>query len=324
MLNRRIWGRVAERAGRYTRSPLKQAVRDAELVVQWTRLTTGRLPEVERPIIVTGTARSNTTFFTRMLGQHPELCRLEGERIDDWAITSGSPIAAPSSGSEFCPHASAAAADATRALRKRMAFLHSVGGGGRWLLNHNPHLAYKIPLVYGAFPDARIVVTSRGLVDTVASLKGLWSELHRGSGAHHYLPKESDDCWSCRNGPHVVPEHWEQSRTFPGGDVEVLAEYWLRTYQVLARDLRGDAVHVRYDEFVADPELQLRRCARALGLAEHRLGVAIDRERARARSDALDAGERDKLAAFRDRHATEIDSIRFAGRGLSDDLSLQD
>jgi len=164
------------------------------------------------------------------------------------------------------------------------------------------------------FPDACLVVAARDIRSTVASLKRLWESNYRKLGVRFYLPEDSGYCWSV--SPPASARDWPAERTFPGGKVSVLAEYWLRTYEIIDRTVAGfdAAVLVKHGEFIRDPEQSLRRMFRELGLGddfETELPVQIDVTRNERWRDTLTSGESDELEAFIATHRQRIERLTY-------------
>lgn len=117
----------------------------------------------------------------------------------------------------------------------------------------NPHLWHRLGSIRSLLPSCQVVVTVRDLRPTVASLKILWQRSLRQHGHLHHLPEEDDSCWDYL--PRSAPRPADERRTFPGGGVSVLAEFWLRANRRLA-DVAGrgevDAI-VRHEDTLEAP-----------------------------------------------------------------------
>lgn len=280
-------------------------------------------PAIRRPIFLLGTVRSGTSFLARAIGAHPAVLLTGFELLREWVTYAEVEIAAPGLG---CAHCRPAQGDGRSehelaAMRQRFAALHVRKGGWRHtrFFNKNPHLWNKLSLVHRLFPDACYVVTSRDLVSTVASTKRLWEKMHRDWGIRYYLPPEADRCWSC--APPLTDRALEPARTFPGGDVAVLAEYWLRTYETIEAALaeRDHVVAVRHAALVSNPRAALERVFAGLALPAlpHHLPEAIQPRRNQRWREILRREEIDRLAQTCSLLAPRIARLTLAERGLA-------
>jgi len=281
----------------------------------------GRL--LERPVFVVGTVRSGSTLLARCLGEHPLIRYVGFELSGEWSRFGGAPIAGVETDDPHCPalgaeHASTGLRDA---LRGRFADLLAEEGGepGERFLNKNPHLSNKLPFVRALFPDAAVVVTGRDLRSTVASTKVLWTlTLTEDTGQRHYLPPDPAACWSC--SPPLPLEDLDPARTFPGGDVRVIADYWLRTYEAIDAELAAfeRPVLVRHRDLVAAPREVVSRVVGELGIParDFDLSETIDRGRNRRWRRILTARERADLEGFIAAHRDRILALRSADTTL--------
>lgn len=276
-------------------------------------------PAIRKPLFIVGTVRSGTTLLADCLGVHPQILNVGFELSSEWHEFTGMPIATPGVDSLCCGPLTAGDLDPCTKERARRQFaeLASRRGGGRHtlFLNKNPHFWNKVPYLRELFPDARFVVLSRSLRSTVASTKKLWEKMFRDWSGRHHLPEAADECWWFGREEQMDDEVLASPRTFPGGDVPVLAEYWLRTYRRLERDL-GDAptLPVAYSDFVASPVAQLRRIQTFAGIAPNplKLPVEILQGRDERWRETLDSREQQALQAFVDEQRETLDGLRLA------------
>ncbi len=308
---------AADAIQRRLTNPVATLSGDVRRAIAWMRVESGWCPELEQPIFVTGTARSNTTLIGRVLAQNPSVTDVPGELIREWSTSGGTSIASPRSGYMNCPRLLDCCEADADAIRRGLCRAWLAAGGRGRLVNHNPHLAFRLPVVTTLFPDAAIVVTSRGLIGTVASLKRLWQEHYNRFGVCHVLPA-SDDCWSCLPASQVPAAAGE--RVFPGGDVRVLAEYWLRTYLVIAdHPAQERFCHLRFSDFVGDPLLSLRNLESALALPATNYELELDQTRA-ASVNGLTSAEIGDLNDWVIARQDEISAIRIGGQPLSQEV----
>ena len=224
---------------------------------------------VIRPVFVVGTMRSGTTLLAELLGRSPHLAHCGFELKDLWSGKAGVSMASPKTRDLTCPECDAArlrpgmAQALSSAFRERMAACEAKACGAV-LLNKNPHLCNKLPLVDAMFPDARFIWIHRQLPQVVASLKRLFGDVHRRQATWHWWPQPDAQvrarCWNtafAEKPPAGVPPE----RVFPGGDVRFLAEYWLESNLAVKRffaelpSVRGTAVQEEKLLVAADAEL---------------------------------------------------------------------
>lgn len=278
----------------------------------WKRLGI-EAPPLRRPLFLVGTVRSGTTYFARCVADHPQVINAGFELSKEWHELAGIEIATPGLACTHCPPAGPeAVAGREQEVRDGFARLHRIKGGwsGTRLFNKSPHLWNKLPLVRTLFPDAVLLVTSRDLRSTVASTRKLWEKIEKGWGMKHYLPEDPDACWSW------VADHPDRSRLFPGGDVAVLAEYWLRVYERIEAEAGAfdTVLSVRHEAFVSDPMGVLRGVERAAGLraASYPQLADLQTDRNRLWPQILTAEEQRSLDRFLETHGDRVARLRLA------------
>lgn len=224
-----------------------------------------------RPVFLVGTFRSGTTLLAELLGRSDDIAHCRFELKDLWSSVGRIAMASPKTGDRTCPECStdepapAAAAALSRAFRERMA--GCVGKGpDAVLLNKNPHLCNKLPLVKSWFPDARFIWIHRGLPQVAASIKRLFVDIRTRQSTWHYWPPADagtrNRCWgaafSAKEAAGLPAE-----RVFPGGNVLYLAEYWLEANRAVSEFFRhlpaDNRLVVREEELLADPQRELGR-----------------------------------------------------------------
>lgn len=277
-------------------------------------------PPVLDPIFIVGTVRSGTTILAECLGEHPEVAWIRGvfgqELSAEWRKWGGIEIAVPGLASAAgCPPVAVAEATDDRHLRLQRGFAQLLRrqGAGKRLLNKQPHLWNKLGFVHAVFPRARLVVTSRDLRSTVASTQLLWMRLAHAQGVAHYLPPAADACWSCV--PPTPMGDVDTARLFPGGEIRVLAEYWLRVYEAI-EDALGKferPIAVRHRDLASRPRETVAALAAALDLTPvaRAPSVELDPGRNDRWRRFLSSRERRELDAFIDEHRTRIVRLRF-------------
>lgn len=319
--------------------------REARRLRLWS---SGPLAVVD-PVFLVGSVRSGSTLLARWLGSHPRLAYLGFELSEVWSEAGGVEIACPDTLDAHCPAWNDAELPAERAEALRHALgqrlvLDGAEPGDR-LLNKNPHLSNKLPLVTGLFPDARLVVTARDLPSTVASTERLWRKVFEQHGRRHLLPAIDPEasraglapCWS--QTPPVDPDDVDPRRLFPGGAWEVLAEYWLATYEAVdagfarARELSRTAgrdlpepILVCHRDLVADPGGTLERVLDALDLPARDLAppAPLDPTRNDRWRELLGPDGVAALGRFVDRNRERIEALTWADGGSLDDLTADE
>jgi hypothetical protein len=268
-------------------------------------------PPLHRPLFLVGTVRSGTTYFARCVEDHPQVINAGFELSKEWHELTGVEIATPGLPCLHCPPAGPeAVAGRVDQVRDAFARLHLAKGGwsGTRLFNKSPHLWNKLPLVRALFPDAVLLVTSRDLRSTVASTKRLWEKMEKDWRVKHYLPEDPEACWSV-SGP-------DPARLFPGGDMAVLAEYWLRVYETIEREAGGFAsvLPVRHQGFVDEPLATLRAVEEVAGLrpAEYPGLAEVQKDRNQRWRTILDEREAEALERFVEAHRERIGRLRLA------------
>ncbi len=281
-------------------------------------------PPLVRPIFVVGTVRSATTIVARILGNHPDVCHPKHAHFElspEWCDLAGISIAAPVTKKCHCPPLDASAATETvcESVRDGFADLCIVEGGRRnsRFLNKSPHLWNKLPFVKAIFADAHLVVACRDIVSTVASTKLLWEWAESTFGVKHYLPIDPKQCWQCVWRDSTV--ELEPQRMFPGGDVAVLAEYWLRVYRTIdchANDF-DVATSIKHSDFVGDPQAVCNALGQAVDISESAYPTSGVRPSTSERwREKLTKKEQKSLADFISKHRSEITALQFADTSI--------
>lgn len=267
---------------------------------------------IEDPIIIVGTFRSASTLVAELLGSREDCHYLWFELSEEISRATGVPFGAPDSDDLRCPPLTSADAtdEQAHAVRQLLHDRCERDGvePGTHLVVKNPHLWHRLGWVRALLPHACLVVTVRDLRPTVASLKVLWQRSLRQHAHMHHLPEDPARCWD-----YVAPEQshrFASDRTFPGGNVEVLAEFWLRANRRLAVAVDAGRVTavVRHERTLADPDRVARQLQRTLGLDLARLHPPepIEPERQGEWRDRLEPAEHRALERFVARNQEEL------------------
>jgi hypothetical protein len=273
------------------------------------------------PIFLVGTVKSSSTITAQCLGEHPNVIypRLAHfELSPEWCELAEIDIAVPVTKKPTCPPLSAS--DATdkicQNVREGFAKILLEEGGNKdsRFFNKSPHLWNKLPFVHQIFPDANLIITSRDIWSTVASTKHLLIDVEKTFGIKHYLPPDPTQCWSCIFP--TSPIETDPYRTFPGGDVSVLAEYWLRVYKKIEETANDFSLvfNIRHCDFTENPHAVLDEMFKALKLPkiEYSLPQKIDKSRNERWYDILTEQDKKALKAFIEENYNDIKLLKYA------------
>lgn len=272
---------------------------------------------IQRPIFIIGTVRSGKTTLAKCLGNHPSIMYVGHELTTEWCDLAEIEIARSKNNKAHCPPYTELEATKTRCHRVRNGFadiLASKGGGRQTrFLDDNPHLWNKLSFVRKIFPDAHLIIASRDIRSTVASAKLLWINGNATTGKRYYFPQNHAHCWSVI--PPASPDAMEARRIFPGGDIAVLAEYWLHTHLMIEEAMNDfDAtVLVKYGALVADADATLAEMCEAIDLSPLRCLVPeLDATRNDRWREILTPQEQQGLEAFIESNRARIERLQCA------------
>jgi hypothetical protein len=285
-----------------------------------------KITSLTSPIFLVGTVKSATTITSKCLGEHPNVVypRLAHfELSPEWCELAQIDISVPITKKSNCSPLNAD--DATDNICQKVhqgftkIFLEEGGNKDSRFLNKSPHLWNKLPFVQKIFPDASLIITSRDIQNTVASTKRLFIDVEKTFAIKHYLPPEPKQCWSCifpTSSPVKDP-----ARTFPGGDVSVLAEYWLRVYKTIEETANNFPLifPIQYRNFIKNPHSVLNEMYQAIKLPTvvHSLPQKIDKSRSDRWRDSLTEEEKKNLKAFIEEHYNDIKLLKYADTTIS-------
>ncbi len=284
------------------------------------------LRTLDNPVFVVGTMRSGTGFLGLRLNELPQLVGCPFELRTLWSQVGQVPM-----GSDILPGACPAlgSPDAARvpsdALRHAFALevLKNRGekswSSGLRFLNKNPHLCNKIELVHALFPAAKIAWTLREMEAVVCSLMNLFARPDmRERGVRHTWPQPPASGAARCFHAHIESDASApgDARTFPGGDITYLAQYWLESNLAMLEHFRQWGPEwvcpVPQPQLLRDPAAVATRLAAFLGLqpdALGDLGARIDRAGIAQWPARLSPAERARLADFRAAHRDQIAQI---------------
>lgn len=225
-------------------------------------------------VLVVGPMRTGTTLVARLLDTHPDVAYLGFELAEEWAEWTGLPWGAPGADDVACPPYGAEVATPERIASVHAgleALVRRRTDGGSWpgtVVLKSPHFWHRLPLLCALLPRTRIVRTRRGLLPTVASLRRLWDRSLEQHDRVHHLPVDPRRCWDFV--PAADADDHDPARTFPGGDVRVLAEFCRRVEAELdafgAADPDRMATEIHQESLVSDLDGTSRCLQQALGL----------------------------------------------------------
>lgn len=236
------------------------------------------------PVFVVGAPRSGASLLYKLLCLHPDstwvsnwvgrmphlgplaslnrlAVRADRLRHSTWFRPGDRPPLARAfprpveSGALFSAYDVPASSDADEATRRQTSLRRAVGdlvryGGGRVFVSRHASHGRRLPLLHAIFPQARIVVVQRD-----------------GRAVAESLSRA--DWWP---GSHVwwygdTPRAWEEK----GGDPwDLRARHWVREVEAVEHGLdrmpAETVLHVRYEDFTADPTATLERVGEFAGM----------------------------------------------------------
>jgi hypothetical protein len=276
----------------------------------------------DNPVFLVGSMRSGTTLLAELLGRSKGLAHCGFELKDIWSH-AGIPMASPKTRDTVCPECRAFDARPGMVDALSQAFLARMDMcegklPGAALLNKNPHLCNKLALVLALFPTARVIWIHREMPKVVASVKRLFIDVWQRQRTWHYWPLLSphtrNRCWEARFGD-APPTDCDPSRTFPGGDVSHIAEYWLESNRAVAEfsaGAPGTVCEIAEERLLAAPVTELERLFAFLGVPaalDDDLIKGMDPSRdVRWRRD-LSSAEVQALAGFAFARGSEIGQV---------------
>jgi hypothetical protein len=277
---------------------------------------------LDRPIFIVGTMRGGTTLLARCLAEHARVNLVNYELTPQWIDLAGLEMSVTGLATATrCPPWSAEDATPARCARVREGFqrLDNGRGGPRArFLNKNPHLWNKLPFLHAVFPDAHLVVAARDLRSTTASLLRLFDMQNKTRGSRFHLPEDARQCWS------VIPSSRraavDPARTFPGGRVSVLADYWLRAYETIEQtsDVFNVVTLVRHRDLIADAASTLSKLQADLELPHASIEPpeALDAGRNNRWGAILTPAEHEEVDLFVEANVERIRRLRLADTTL--------
>ena len=220
---------------------------------------------IDRPIFIVSTPRSGSTLLFETMGRTPGLFTVGAEsheRIEQ--VADFFPGARGWTSNRLT--ADDARAESVEALAERFYPLlrdreGEPAAGAVRMLEKTPKNALRVPFFASAWPDSNFIYLYRDPRQTLASMIEAWS-----SGrfrTYPRLPGWTGNPWSLL----LIPD-WQKLVGKPLPDV--VAAQWATTTEILIGDLESlprERIRViDYDRFIAEPQAEMERLTRSLGL----------------------------------------------------------
>jgi len=244
-------------------------------------------PAIKNPVFLVGTVRSGTTFFPVMLQRASanKLVYCGFEMNAFWTRTGKVSIAMGETAECVTGEARGAEdAEPLQSVRLRKVFFEFLRDKAKVelgdadpttlrILNKNPFLCNKLPLVSKLFPDAQYIWIHRNLISVVASTKILTQINYLNTLYWWHWPLSDDQntprCFSGYPGM-IPPKGIDRSRWFPGGNIRYLAEYWLESNEAVKKHFKTlpkeKYIEISYESFVENPTGELQKSLNLVGI----------------------------------------------------------
>lgn len=221
----------------------------------------------DRPVIILSSPRSGSTLLFETLAKAPGLFTIGGE---SHRMFESLPKLHPSARNYDSNRLTAAEATPELVavlLRNFGASLrdrdgHPAPGTAVRALEKTPKNALRIPFLRQVFPDARYVFLYREPHEVLASMIEAWQ-----SGRFRNYPELPG--WTGLSWSLLLVPGWRDliGRPLP----EIVARQWATTIETMLDDLESvpatQVVGVRYDTFLAQPQVEIQRLCERLDLA---------------------------------------------------------
>ena len=293
--------------------------------------------ETFKPYFLVGCMRSGTTLLAELLGRHREIVYAPFELRETWSKVGGVPMASPKTRDSVCPHLGACDVRPGQSLRLTQAFYDvyqkNLGNKNKnaIFLNKNPHLCNKLFFVNELFKESKFIWIYRDLPDVVASLKNLFVNVYKKREVWHYWPEKDGAeirCWGCFFGG-SLSENVDPARCFPGGDIRLLAEYWLENNMAVSDFFKslssGQTLAVKEEEVVSNTETAVAKCLAFMEVpldTANLEGYLIDNQRNGKWKEVLTEADQRALLTFVEDHEQVIDQT-FPEDNLSQYCQIQ-
>lgn len=229
------------------------------------------------PIFLTGCMRSGTTYFAKLLSEHPKIQHIKGELLEPWTSLGGIDClnkryyANRESIKEVNKANMIAFFERYRINSQSYGFFERLsdrlktGSGAIFnnkssiLLNKNVHLINRVDFVLNLIAGSKLIFIVRPIEAQVASLK-LHFEKNAKKGWYYKTPLNNKDSW-----------YSSKDTSFENGwEIKDLYDKWfelnLTAIQDLRKNERSNYIIVNYDSLVKNPQNVLNHVFTFLGI----------------------------------------------------------
>lgn len=235
--------------------------------------------QLRAPIILFGNFRSGTTMLQKLICAHPDVVALY-EPVGLWLYADPGRI-----------HDEFDERDATDKVKRYIRnefFKYQLQSGNRIIVEKTPHNILRIPYVRAIFPEARFLYIVRNPLSFISSVELKWQQpatrkriVKRLKSTpvtqlHHYLKHFLNQHWNNRILRRKYLSVWGPRYKGIQEDLKaedlmvIIARQWSRASSKAERDLTrfedGQALKLRYEDFVQDPIPHMERICAHCGL----------------------------------------------------------
>lgn len=231
------------------------------------------------PVFLTGCMRSGTTFFAKVLSEHPKIFHLKGELGEEWTKLGGidcvnnrkyanrndiSDISASNMVAYFerCRlHYST-----SNTIIQNIIDRYKTGSGGyrlnknSYLLNKSVHFINRTDYILNLIPNSKVILIIRPMEAQVASIK-IHFEKNALKNWYYSFPKNKKDSWISSNNK--LENNW---------NIEQLAHKWIDLNITAIEDLRKNSSNnsfiVNYNSLIKSPREVLKRVFALLNISD--------------------------------------------------------
>jgi hypothetical protein len=258
-----------------------------EKLISKTDFPTGvfhkKTPCVHKPIFIIGCLRSGTSMLFTLLSQHKTLISTsgypDGEDHTGWVKHGDCVMAGIGNSSSNSYNTGVNGFNACLHMNEEHANSQIIESMHHYyskeilrykkhkrILNKQPHLSNKIGYLTKIFPDAKIVHIIRECDAVVASCMAMMSQ--HPSLCVYWPRYEIDPClWifskdQTLNATNVLKQ---KNDFFPGSDGSLFVDFWNSINSSIlskSNEMKGQILHVKYEDLVSSPESELERITR--------------------------------------------------------------
>lgn len=225
-----------------------------------------QLKKVRKPIFILGAGRSGTTILGVLLSMHRDVAYLNEPKAMWHTICPFEDVGGSYSQGDITYRLDEShATDEMRATANRIYGAYLLSTLSSRVVDKYPELTFRVPFVRALFPDAKFIFLTRNGWDTCSSIDK-WSK-RKGETRHG----ESHDWWGVDNlkwklmlEQVIKPdEYFSSSYEDISGftsHTDMAAVEWVATMREgkrVVEDYPDDALLVKYERLVSDPEVVL-------------------------------------------------------------------